>query len=159
MLCVQFPFSTDIYGQDLELFEHEAFTFKSQLQYRWPYWSDIGWLDLTAGRSSSGKGIDSYHMSVFLSVNDAKPEYVKKLKEIVQEGKKKAGNDQYKLVNYFCQWLDENVDYTMELMTNSAYYAVMEGEAICGGYANALRDLCEIAGITCLVHTNGSCLE
>lgn len=153
-LCVTFPFSTDIYGQDYELFQAETNDFARQLHYRWPYWSELNWMDVSPGYSGSKKKYSDYSMSIFLQLNTGKSDYIKKLNEIVTAGRKKAGNDSYKLANYLCNWLYQNVDYNTSLATNSAYVAVMKKEAICGGFSNALKDLCDIAGIPCMVLTN-----
>ena len=80
--------------------------------------------------------------------------YNTKLAQIIRDGKRETNGDQKKLVEYFCRWLEKNVDYDSSLWNNSAYMAVMEGRAVCGGFANALKDMCNAAGIHALVLTS-----
>lgn len=150
---VDFPFTTDRYGQNKEKYEKDMFALKNRLNYRWTYWSGLDMLDIHAATESAGE-IIGYTAYVYLDLNGGLPDYSEKITSLVQECKNAVGNDQRRQVNWFCDWLFKNVDYDATLMTNSAYVAVMEGEAVCGGYANALRDLCDEAGIPALVLTS-----
>lgn len=153
-ICVTFPFSTDIYGQDYELFSAEADELATKLHYQWPYWSELNWMNVSTESSKVGKKYDGYSISMFFQLNTGKSDYIKKVNQIVADAKKKSGSNTYKLANNLCNWLYQNVDYNIDLATNSAYVAIMNGEAICGGFSNALKDLCDVAGIPCLVLTN-----
>ena len=152
---VEFSFSVSKYGQNVEKFQNYAFDLKRRLNYQWTYWSGLDMLELQPSYSETDK-IIGYSLNVYLDLNGGFSDYSSKLKSIVEESKKVAGNDKRKQVNWLCSWLFEHVDYTPSLITNSAYVAVMSGEAICGGYANALRDLCDVAGIPALVLTSNS---
>lgn len=153
-LCICFPYSTKVYKQNKGKFEKYCDDLEEKLQYRWPYWSNLSWMDLTMGYESSGDEIFAYQINIVFDLNGGKSDYIQKLNEIMKEGKNQVGDDPEQLVNYFGTWLFDNVTYTDSLITNSAYVAVMEGEAVCGGFANAMKDFCDLAGIPCVVPTN-----
>lgn len=152
---IEFPFSVSKYGQNVEKFENYGFDLKSRLNYQWTYWSGLDMLELQPSHSMVVK-IIGYSLNVYLDLNGGFSDYSSKLKSVVQECREAAGNDERKQVNWLCSWLFEHLDYTPSLITNSAYSAIMSGEAVCGGYANALRDLCDVAGIPALVLTSDS---
>lgn len=153
-LSVCFNMSLGKYGQDYEKFKEDMFDFKGKLNYRWPYWSRLNAMDLHPGWSEVGDEILDYHVNVYLDLNGENDTYNKKVTEVVQAAKKAVGNDHRKLANYFGKWLFDWVDYDIYLITNNPYLALIERTGNCGCYANAIRDLCDEAGIPALVLTS-----
>ena len=156
-ITVQFSFS-DTKNDSFDEFSDEAFAFKRRLNYLWTNWSSYDYLDLSAS-TSGALFTEEYTISIRLELNGtdgsgSRGNYNTKLAQIIRDGKRETNGDQKKLVEYFCRWLEKNVDYDSSLWNNSAYMAVMEGRAVCGGFANALKDMCNAAGIHALVLTS-----
>ncbi len=153
-ITVKFSFS-DTKNDNFDEFSEKAFAFKRKLNYLWTNWSGYEYLDLSAGTSGSLFS-EEYTISIRLEMNgtDGSGNYNKKLEQIIRDGQREANGDPKKLVEYFCRWIQENVDYDLSVWNNSAYMAVMEGRAVCGGFANALKDMCSASGIHALVLTS-----
>lgn len=83
------------------------------------------------------------------------------VERIVAQGKKKT-NSEVELLRYFQETLCERVEYDREAVKSDsdhdptafhAYGALMEGEAVCQGYAYAFKLLCDKAEIPCWIVT------
>ncbi len=83
------------------------------------------------------------------------------VERIVSQGKKKT-NSEVELLRYFQETLRKRVKYDMAAAKSDsdhdptafhAYGALMEGEAVCQGYAYAFKLLCDKAGIPCWIVT------
>lgn len=155
---ILFPYSVKNNGTDVNRFAETMFAREDKFNYYLTNWSDLHRLDFKVGRRYLGSETISYNVSVELVQNGSirysnSSIYYDKLWTIVNEAKQQATNDM-ELVWYFCRWMEKNVVYDITLQTNSAYVAIVEQKALCGGYANALKDLCSLVGIETLVPTN-----
>lgn len=145
-------------------FSNKLFSLKDALNYQWSSWGGYNRLGFSLGSSWSGS---YYQLRIQLFVNGSGNdgfvfaseadkdvrEYHNKLMSIYKNAKDYAGNDKSKIVYYFCWWLDNNIKYKL-VYDNSPINAFADGYTVCGGYANALKDLCNLAGIPALVPTN-----
>lgn len=155
-----FPYSLEKYGTDINKFADTMFELEDRINYYITNWSDLHSLNFKVGRRMLGTETLNYNVMVELVQNGSfdysnSTAYYNKLYSIINEAKQYAANDM-ELVWYFCKWLQDNVIYDEALETNSSYVTIMEERALCGGYANALKDLCSIVGIDTLVPTNKS---
>ncbi len=157
-ITVKFPYSGDSY-KTLDDFSVRAFTLEDKLKVYWTNWSETNQMDLVCSYTQSQSTGRVYLTSVMLSLNGSDPDdkisaYDAKISQIV-ENAKKAGSSKMDIVQYLCRWLDTNVDYSLFYQyTNSPYVAIMLGKGVCGSYANALKDMCELAGIPAIVPVN-----
>ena len=160
---IVFDYSASKY-KSLSDFSDKLFALKDALNYQWSSWGGYNRMGFSLGSSWSGK---YYHLQVSLFVNGSGNdgfimapesendviEYHNKLMSIYKNAKDYAGHDKAKLVYYFCWWLDNNIKYKF-VFDNSPINAFADGYTVCGGYANALKDLCNLSGIPSLVPTN-----
>ncbi|MEE1002506.1 MAG: transglutaminase domain-containing protein [Acutalibacteraceae bacterium] len=160
---IVFNYSASNY-KSFSAFSNKLFSLKEALNYQWSSWGGYNRLGFSLGSSWSG---NNYQLQVSLFVNGSGNdgfitatesekdvrEYHNKLMSIYKNAKDYAGTDKFKLVYYFCWWLDNNIKYKF-VFDNSPINAFADGYTVCGGYANALKDLCNLAGIPALVPTN-----
>lgn len=156
-IAVSFPYSTAVFKQDVEYYGEEVFELYKRLSMRWSDWSYMTRMRVFSGYSSVGNNILSYNISIGLTLNGGSDVYRQAVEQIVKEAKEYGGTDEYKIVTYFCQWLFDNVEYDLSLEeeeTNDAELAIVDGKAICGGFASSLYDLCAMADIPCMTLKN-----
>ena len=157
-ITVQFPFSEKNY-YSFNAFTETAFVLEDKIKSFWTNWSETNQLDVICNYVHSSSGGTVYNKKIELKLNGSDPDnkmsdYDKKLMQIVKEGTSRY-SDPMKLVNYYCSWLDTNVKYSLWYQyTNSPYVALMLGKGVCGSYANALKDMCELSGIPAIVPVN-----
>ncbi len=81
-------------------------------------------------------------------------DYDAKLLSLVKQAQQEC-DDNMAMTQFFLRWLDENATYVIFTgYTNDPRYALIEGKTVCGGYANAFKDLCNAAGIPAIVPVN-----
>lgn len=81
-------------------------------------------------------------------------DYDAKLLSLVKQAQQEC-DDNMAMAQFFLRWLDENATYVILTgYTNDPRYALIEGKTVCGGYANAFKDLCNAAGIPAIVPVN-----
>ena len=156
-VTIKFSYSDKNY-EDFDAFTVTAFTLEDKIKSFWTNWSETNQLDLVCNYTKSSSGV-VYSANVLLQLNGSDPqkklsEYDQKLLQIVKEAKSSC-KTKMDLVQYYCKWLDTNVKYSLFYQfTNSPYVALMKGKGVCGSYANALKDLCELSGIPAIVPVN-----
>ncbi len=153
-------FYTDApYGKNFETFSKEVFKFKSRLTSFWGDWSRYNSLAMSATPYNDVCDIFSVNITIELngdSSSSSGEKYNEKLLEIVTDAHKVCTN-QMEYVCYYLRWLDENVKYVyLTKYTNDPYYALIIGKTVCGGYANAFKDLCNATGIPAIIAVNES---
>lgn len=155
---IKFFFTHKPYGSDFKTFGENIFRLKKELGNFWTEWSRYNKMTVTATSYSGG---EKFSANVILYLNGSEPDkwgaaYDAKLLEIVGRAKEVCTTDMEK-VQYYLGWLDENARYDIFTgWTNDPYYALIKGRTVCGGYANAFKDLCNASGIPATVPVNQS---
>ena len=99
----------------------------------------------------SGKAVSSYNASTYKSM---KSKLDKKVNKLISATK---SMNNYERVKYFHDYIVLNTDYVENKANSHNLYGVLiEGEAVCEGYARALQYLCNRSGIECLFITGMS---
>ena len=99
----------------------------------------------------SGKAVSSYDTSTYKSM---KKKLDKKVDKIILATK---SMNNYERVKYFHDFIVLNTNYVEgKANSHNLYGVLIEGEAVCEGYARALQYLCNKSGIECLFITGMS---
>ena len=155
---IKFRYSDSGYSS-FDAFTETAFTLEDKLKSFWTNWSETNQMDVVCNYTSSSTAGIVYSTNIMLKLNGSDPdsnmsEYDEKLMQIVNKAKSVCST-KMELVQYYCKWLDTNVKYSLFYQyTNSPYVALMYGKGVCGSYANALKDMCELSGIPAIVPVN-----
>lgn len=153
---IKFYYTHKLYGSNFESFRENILEVKKKLSNFWTDWSRYNNLGISI---TSYNNDEHFSLNITLqlngSISDTKGEkYNEKLLSIINEAQGSSGSDM-ETVQYFLKWLDENVAYRYYTgFTNDPYYALISGKTVCGGYANAFKDLCNAVGIPAIVPVN-----
>lgn len=153
---IKFYYTDKLYGKDFKSFRENILEVKKKLSNFWTDWSRYNNMGITI---TSYNNDEHFSTNITLQLNGSRDDdegkkYDEKLLSIVKEAQGNTGSDM-EMVQYFLQWLDENVVYRYYTgFTNDPYYALISGKTVCGGYANAFKDLCNAAGIPAIVPVN-----
>lgn len=99
----------------------------------------------------NGKVVSSYNASTYKSM---KSKLDKKVNKLISATK---SMNNYERVKYFHDYIVLNTNYVENNANSHNLYGVLiEGEAVCEGYARALQYLCNKSGIECLFITGMS---
>lgn len=153
---IKFYYTDKLYGNNFQEFKDNILLIKKKLSNFWTDWSRYNNLGISI---TSYDNDNHFSLNITLRLNGSMPgskgeKYDAKLLEIINEAQGNSKNDM-ETVQYFLKWLDENVDYRYYTgFTNDPYYALISGKTVCGGYANAFKDLCNAAGIPAIVPVN-----
>lgn len=121
-----------------------------ELDYLYPYWSD-----LISRRCITGKNASGAYVSMDLYLNGdgvysvELSEYFDKMNEIVDNARSYSDRPLGQ-IQYFRNYLAENVEYNGRVFGNDPLRLILDREGICGSYAAAVKDFCDIIGIPCL---------
>ncbi len=154
-VSVRFYYKAGTHGNDLETFGDYLFKYKKALGNFWTDWSRYNKMEMIVTSHNRG---EKYSACATLKLNGSEGEmgeaYTKKLLSIINEAKSTCTTDR-QMVDYFLKWLHDNVVYRYYTgWTNDPYYALVRGKTVCGGYANAFKDLCNAVGIPATVPVN-----
>ena len=139
------------------------------------YW-DVFSVSLSAGTQSgnyvafldTSRTDDPYtgHINTVEEIDKAIKEYEAKLK-IVVDGAKAAGKDVKTQIEYVNKYISDNVEYDFCTTpdgylpeadyVDTAYGALVNGKAICGGYAKAFKAVLDRLNIPCVCIQGYSC--
>ena len=160
-ITVFIEYSADSYP-DTDTFREKMFETERHLNICWPEWSGRDGVNFCVGAYVYGDGtIAKYYVEAELKINGQSPEgayadYNTQLKQIVSQAQSSCYTDEA-LVKYYCDWIKNNITYDInEATTNSACEALLKKRAVCGGFANLLRDLCNESGIPAIVPSSKS---
>lgn len=153
---IKFYYTDKLYGNNFQEFKDNILLIKKKFSNFWTDWSRYNNLGISI---TSYDNDDHFSLNITLQLNGSMPgskgeKYDAKLLEIINEAQGNSKNDM-ETVQYFLKWLSENVSYRYYTgFTNDPYYALISGKTVCGGYANAFKDLCNAAGIPAIVPVN-----
>lgn len=144
-------------GSDPNAFSEKMFEFEKRMNVVWPEFSGRDGLNFTLGTyRDSDKNVLSYFVEITLKINGQDPngnyaEYNEQLSQISSYAESSFTTQQEK-VKYYCDWIKNNITYDLNCAdANSACDALLQRRAVCGGFANLLRDLCAESDIVSLV--------
>ena len=154
---IKFFFTHEPYGSDFKNEFFESLTLvKKKFGNFFTEWSRYNRLTMTATSYSGGEYF-SANFKLYLNgseQDDYGSEYDEKLLSLVRQAESECADEMEK-VQFFLEWLDENAKYLIFTgYTNDPRYALNVGYTVCGGYANAFKDLCNAAGIPAIVPVN-----
>ena len=160
-ITVFVEYSADSYP-DTDTFKEEMFEIERHLNICWPEWSGRDGVNFYVGAYVYGDGtVAKFFVEAELKINGQSPDgayadYNTQLKQIVSQAQSSCYTDSA-LVKYYCDWIKNNITYDInEATTNSACEALLKRRAVCGGFANLLRDLCTESGIPAIVPSSKS---
>lgn len=154
-VSIRFYYKAGTHGNDLDTFGETLFKYKKAIGNFWTDWSRYNKMEMIVTSHNRG---EKYSACATLKLNGSKGEmgeaYMEKLLSIVNDAQSTCTTDR-EIVDYFLNWLHENVVYRYYTgWTNDPYYALVRGKTVCGGYANAFKDLCNAVGIPAIVPVN-----
>ncbi len=156
---LKFFYTDSLYGKKLEDFTEGAFKSKARFTTFWGDWSRYNSLAMSATAYNDICNIFSVNITLELNGDENSSsgnKYNNKLTELVGEAQKVCSNEM-EYVCYYLRWLKENAKYVyLTKFTNDPYYALIMGKTVCGGYANAFKDLCNASGIPAIIVVNES---
>lgn len=115
-------------------------------------WSNHGGI-INSGNSTYGYDGNNFNITINLTINCAVNDYYNKLTEIASAAK--AYSDKpLGQIQYIRNYLAENTHYDSKVFSNNPDRLLLQGEGVCGNYANAVNDLCFMLDIPCFVVSN-----
>lgn len=153
---LKFFFSHEPYGSDFNTFFEKLTVVKKKFGNFFTEWSRYNKMTMSVTSYSGG---EYFSANFKLYLNGSEPdeygkEYDEKLLSLVKQANEQCSSDREK-VQFFLEWLDENATYLILTgYTNDPRYALNVGYTVCGGFANAFKDLCNAAGIPAIVPVN-----
>ncbi|MBQ7117324.1 MAG: fibronectin type III domain-containing protein [Clostridia bacterium] len=153
---IKFFFTYEPYGSDFQKFFDELTVVKKKFGNFFTEWSRHNKMTMSVTHYKSG-GYFSANFSLYLNGSEQDKygkEYDDKLLSLVAQADRECADEMEK-VQFFLEWLDKNATYLIFTgYTNDPRYALNVGVTVCGGYANAFKDLCNAAGIPAIVPVN-----
>ena len=125
--------------------------FSPLVRILWPSRATVVWADPLLARSDSIS-----YLSVNLNLNgrESKDNALNdKIRELAAAAQA-AAPDQWGQLAYVNQWLVDNVVYGNGGNSRSSAGALLDGVAVCQGYANAVQDVCRLLDVPCLYVSN-----
>lgn len=153
---IKFFFSPENYSEDFQFFFDELTLVKKKFGNFFTEWSRHNKMTMSVTSYSGG---DYFSANFELQLNGSEQdkygkEYDEKILSLVSQAQKQCSSNM-ETVQFFLGWLDENARYLILTgFTNDPRYALLVGYTVCGGYANAFKDLCNAAGIPAIVPVN-----
>ncbi|MBR5437706.1 MAG: fibronectin type III domain-containing protein [Clostridia bacterium] len=161
-VSIKFFFTHKNYGSDFEGFFDKLTLVKKKLGNFYTEWSRYNKMTMSVTSYKSG---EYFSANFVLSFNGSEQDkdifnrpvgkdYDEKLLSLVKQAQENYSTVMDR-VQFFLRWLDENASYVILTgYSNDPRYALIEGKTVCGGYANAFKDLCNAAGIPAIVPVN-----
>lgn len=107
-----------------------------------------------------GRVVNSPRASYFIievngkaTFNDEDTDYFNKITEIAN-GARQYSADQEQQLGYIKTWFAQNAYYEGRAFNNNPISLILHGKGICGTYANAVKDICVLLDIPCMVISN-----
>ncbi len=153
---IKFFFTHKPYGSDFQTFFDKLSLVKKKFGNFLTEWSRYNKMTMSVTSYSGGEYF-SANFNLFLNGSEQDKygkEYDEKLLSLVNQAQENCSNTM-ETVQFFLKWLDENASYLIFTgYTNDPRYALNVGYTVCGGYANAFKDLCNASGIPAIVPVN-----
>ncbi len=153
---LKFFFTHKPYGSDFETFFEKLSLVKKKFGNFFTEWSRYNKMTMSVTSYKGGEYF-SANFNIFLNGSEQDEhgkKYDDKLMSLVNQAQKEC-NSNMEMVQFFLEWLDNNAKYMIFTgYTNDPRYALNVGYTVCGGYANAFKDLCNAAGIPAIVPVN-----
>ncbi len=155
-VSIKFYFTHEPYGSDFKEVFDKLTLVKKKFGNFFTEWSRFNKLTMSA---TSYKGGEYFSANFNLYLNGSEQdkygkEYDSKLLSLVKQAQQDC-DDNMEMVQFFLKWLDENAKYLILTgYSNDPRYALNVGYTVCGGYANAFKDLCNAVGIPAIVPVN-----
>ncbi len=153
---IKFFFTHKPYGSDFQIFFEKLSLVKKKFGNFFTEWSRYNKMTMSVTSYSGG---DYFSANFNLFLNGSEPDkygkqYDNKLISLVKQAQEECDSNK-EMAQFFLKWLDENAKYMIFTgYTNDPRYALNVGYTVCGGYANAFKDLCNAAGIPAIVPVN-----
>lgn len=153
---LKFFFSHEPYGSDFQTFFDKLTVVKKKFGNFFTEWSRHNKMTMSV---TSYKGGEYFSANFNLFLNGSEQDkygkaYDEKLLSLVKQAQQECDSNM-EMVQFFLRWLDKNASYMILTgYTNDPRYALNVGYTVCGGYANAFKDLCNAAGIPAIVPVN-----
>ena len=119
----------------------------------WPSTSTVTWGEALLSRSES---VSYLSVNLHLNGRSAEPSALTEKITELADAAHAAAADQRGQLEYVNQWLVDNVAYGGGANSRSSAGALLEGQAVCQGYASAVMDVCRLLDVPCLYIGNGS---
>lgn len=153
---IKFFFTHKPYGSDFQGVFDKLTLVKKKFGNFFTEWSRYNKLTMSATSYEGGEYF-SANFNFYLNGSEQDKygsEYDEKLLSLVSQAQQEC-DDNMEIVQFFLKWLDENAKYLILTgYSNDPRYALNVGYTVCGGYANAFKDLCNAAGIPAIVPVN-----
>lgn len=153
---IKFFFTHKPYGSDFQKFFDELSLVKKKFGNFFTEWSRHNKLMMSVTSYRGGEHF-SANFNFYLNGSEKDKygkDYDDKLLSLVGQAQQEC-SDNMEMAQFFLKWLDENARYLILTgYTNDPRYALNVGLTVCGGYANAFKDLCNAAGIPAIVPVN-----
>ncbi len=153
---IKFFFTHKPYGSDFQKFFDELSLVKKKFGNFFTEWSRHNKLMMSVTSYSGGEYF-SANFNLYLNGSEKDKygkDYDDKLLSLVRQAQQECDSNM-EMAQFFLKWLDENATYLILTgYTNDPRYALNVGLTVCGGYANAFKDLCNAAGIPAIVPVN-----
>lgn len=153
---LKFFFTHKPYGSDFQTFFDKLTVVKKKFGNFFTEWSRHNKMTMSVTSYSGGEYF-SANFNLFLNGSEQDKygkAYDEKLLSLVSQAQQECDSNM-EMAQFFLKWLDENASYMIFTgYTNDPRYALNVGYTVCGGYANAFKDLCNAAGIPAIVPVN-----
>ncbi len=153
---LKFFFTHKPYGSDFQTFFDKLTVVKKKFGNFFTEWSRHNKMTMSVTSYNGGEYF-SANFNLFLNGSEQDKygkEYDEKLLSLVSQAQQECDSNM-EMAQFFLKWLDENASYMIFTgYTNDPRYALNVGYTVCGGYANAFKDLCNAAGIPAIVPVN-----
>lgn len=153
---IKFFFTHKPYGSDFETFFDKLSLVKKKFGNFFTEWSRFNKLTMSVTSYSGGEYFSANFKLYFNGSEQDKygKAYDDKLLSLVNQARQECDSNM-ETAQFFLRWLDENASYLILTgYSNDPRYALNVGYTVCGGYANAFKDLCNAAGIPAIVPVN-----
>ncbi len=151
-ISVKFNYSKDFVAQYFDFSDDYFDKTLEAVQTCWTGWGGI--INLRNSTYEHSEAANLYAIKINMEINRDVNDYYNKLKEISEDARAYS-QSQLGQIQYIRHYLAENVEYDSKLaVNNNPSKVLLEGRGVCGSYANAVKDLCIMLDIPCLVVTN-----
>ena len=80
-------------------------------------------------------------------------DYFNRITKIADEAKQYSA-DKERQLGYLKTWFAQNAYYEGSIFSNDPITLILDGKGVCGNYANAVKDICVLLDIPCMVISN-----
>jgi len=152
-----FSVAFDFAAADESAFNAQAERVAAAVQTCWSFWG----IEISAQTATGQTGPGVWRLTVRLEINGRctyglyEARYFAALRALAADARRYSDRPLAQIA-YLRAWLAQRAAYDLSSATNSPAPILLGGAGVCGSYANAVRELCDLLDIPCFTVTSTS---